>query len=100
MKKLLLQMLLFVVFFGMTQISLAQGLTSASINGKVSAIDGEELPSASVMAVHIPTGTVYGTSTRLDGKFNLTGLKTGGPYKITVSFVGYQAQVKENVYLE
>ena len=100
MKKLLLQMLLFVVFFGMTQISLAQGLTSASINGKVSAIDGEELPSASVMAVHIPTGTVYGTSTRMDGKYNLTGLKTGGPYKITVSFVGYQTQVKENVYLE
>lgn len=100
MKKLLLQMLLFVVFLGMTQISLAQGLTSASINGKVSAIDGEELPSASVMAVHIPTGTVYGTSTRMDGKYNLTGLKTGGPYKITVSFVGYQAQVKENVYLE
>ena len=93
-------MLLFVVFFGMTQISLAQGLTSASINGKVSAIDGEELPSASVMAVHIPTGTVYGTSTRMDGKYNLTGLKTGGPYKITVSFVGYQTQVKENVYLE
>jgi len=100
MKKLLLQMLLFVVFFGMTQISLAQGLTSASINGKVSAMDGEELPSASVMAVHIPTGTVYGTSTRMDGKYNLTGLKTGGPYKITVSFVGYHSQVKENVYLE
>ena len=100
MKKLLLQMLLFVVFFGMTQISLAQGLTSASINGKVSAMDGEELPSASVMAVHIPTGTVYGTSTRMDGKYNLTGLKTGGPYKITVSFVGYHSQVKENVFLE
>lgn len=100
MKKLLLQMLLFVVFFGMTQILQAQGLTSASINGKVSALDGEELPSASVMAVHIPTGTVYGTSTRMDGKYNLTGLKTGGPYKITVSFVGYQTQVKENVYLE
>lgn len=100
MKKLLLQMLLFTVFFGMTQISLAQGLTSASINGKVSAMNGEELPSASVMAVNIPTGTVYGTSTRIDGKYNLTGLKTGGPYKITVSFVGYQTQVKENVFLE
>ncbi|MDP3684544.1 MAG: TonB-dependent receptor, partial [Ignavibacteria bacterium] len=100
MKKLLLQMLLFGVFFGMTQLSLAQGITTASINGKVSAMDGETLPSASIMAVHIPTGTVYGTSTRMDGKFNLTGLKTGGPYKITVSFVGYQTQVKENVYLE
>ena len=100
MKKLLFQMLLFFVFFGMTQLSLAQGITNASINGKVSAMDGEALPSASVMAVHIPTGTVYGSSTRLDGKYNLTGLKTGGPYKITVSFVGYTSQVKENVYLQ
>ncbi|MCK9210260.1 MAG: carboxypeptidase regulatory-like domain-containing protein [Ignavibacteriaceae bacterium] len=100
MKKLLFEMLLFGVFFGVVQISLAQGITTASINGKVSAMDGEVLPAASVMAVHVPTGTVYGTSTRMDGKYNLTGLKTGGPYKITVSFVGYNTQIKENVYLE
>jgi len=80
--------------------SLAQGLTTASINGKVTAMDGEALPSASVMAVHVPTGTVYGTSTRLDGKYNLTGLKTGGPYKITVSFVGYTTQIQEGVNLQ
>jgi len=100
MKKLLFEMLFIGVFFGILQVSLAQGITTASINGKVSALDGEALPSASVMAVHLPTGTVYGTTTRLDGKYNLTGLKTGGPYKVTVSFVGYKTQSTENVYLE
>jgi len=100
MKKLLFEILLFGVFFGMVQISLAQGITNAGVNGQVSSTTGEVLPSASVMAVHIPSGTVYGTSSRIDGKYNLTGLRTGGPYKITVSFVGYTTQIKENVYLE
>ena len=79
---------------------LGQGVTTASINGLVKDADGEFLPGANVVALHIPTGTSYGASTRADGLFNLPNLKIGGPYLVTVSFVGYSDQKLENIYLK
>ena len=43
--------------------------------------------------------TQYGASTRANGLFNILNVKVGGPYTITVSFVGYESQKQENVYL-
>ncbi len=83
-----------------TTTTFAQGVTTASINGRVTDDKGEALPSATIMAVHVPSGTQYGTTTRNDGRYNLIGLRVGGPYTITVSFVGYETQKKENVYLQ
>ncbi len=77
----------------------AQGVTTASINGTVTDQNGNPLPSATILAVHVPSGTQYGTTTRNNGKYNLLGLRVGGPYTITVSFVGYKTQKEENVYL-
>ena len=77
----------------------AQGVTTAAIHGTITDENGNVLPSANVVAVHIPTGTQYGTTTRNDGKYNILGLRVGGPYTITVSFVGYETQKKEDVYL-
>ena len=76
-----------------------QGVTTASISGTVTDQNGEPLPSATVMAVHEPTGTQYGTTTRNNGKYNMLGLRVGGPYTVTISYVGYETQKKENVYL-
>ena len=82
------------------QNNFAQGVTTAAISGTVVDQSGSPLPSANIMAVHIPTGTQYGTTSRLNGKFNILGLKVGGPYKITVSYVGYKSETRNNVYLE
>lgn len=78
----------------------AQGVTTAALNGTVADNNGQPLPLANVVALHKPTGTVYGISTRDDGRYNLTGLRVGGPYSITAKLVGYRAQSKDNVYLE
>jgi len=78
----------------------AQGVTTAGIQGVVTDRNGDPLPGANVVALHIPSGTMYGTSTRANGRFNITGMRVGGPYTITVSFVGYNKQILENVYLE
>lgn len=78
----------------------AQGVTTGSLNGIVFDKEtSEPLPGANVIAVHVPSGTQYGTSTRGSGQFDILNMKIGGPYTITVSFVGYSKQVKEDVYI-
>jgi hypothetical protein len=77
----------------------AQGVTTASLSGVVTSDKGEALPSANVIAVHDPTGTKYGTSTRETGAYTIPNMKIGGPYTITVSLVGYKGDTKKEVYL-
>ncbi|MBU2507231.1 MAG: carboxypeptidase regulatory-like domain-containing protein [Bacteroidetes bacterium] len=78
----------------------AQGLTTAFVNGIVSDTEGNSLPGANIIAVHIPTGTQYGASSRESGLYNLSNLRVGGPYSVTVSFVGYDKSAQENLYLK
>ncbi len=78
----------------------AQGAIGASLEGKVVNEDGEPLQGASVVAIHQPTGTRYGTSTRETGAYTIKGLRVGGPYIIEVSFIGYNAAKKELANIE
>ena len=72
--------------------------TTSQIQGTVT--DGKTgLAGATVIALHSPTGTKYTTTTRKDGRFNLPGLRVGGPYIISVSYVGFKEEKQENVFL-
>lgn len=73
--------------------------TNAGINGTITDQDGETLPGATVVAVHQPSGTTYGSVTREDGRFNLSNIRVGGPYKVEVSYVGFQKRELEGVYV-
>ncbi len=83
-----------------TQTALSQGVTNSAINGKVTSKSGEALPGANVVAVHTPSGTTYGTSTRSDGRYALPNLRVGGPYTVTASLIGYKKQAQERVFLQ
>jgi len=74
-------------------------VTTSGIKGSVSDETNSELPGANVIAVHNPTGTTYGAATNIDGRFNLVNLRVGGPYTITVSYVGYKDQTFTDVFL-
>ncbi len=74
-------------------------ITTASLNGTVTDKNGQPLPGAVVRATHDPSGSVFGTSTREDGRYNLPGLRVGGPYTIHVSLVGYRPEEKSGVTL-
>jgi hypothetical protein len=91
------KLMLLVVMFAFTFVARAQETTS-EIQGIV--LDGKQsIPGATVVAVHQPTGTKYGTTTRLDGRYNLPNLKIGGPYVVTVSFVGFKTETQSDITL-
>ncbi len=91
MKKLLMTITLVLALVGLY----AQGVTTASISGMVTDKNGESLPGASVIAIHVPSGTKYGAVSRADGRYNLPAVRVGGPYTVTVSFIGYEDQKNE-----
>jgi hypothetical protein len=96
--RLILCLLVGVFILGYQNV-MAQGVTTSTITGQVKDADGDALPSANVMAVHNPSGSQYGASTRTDGRFAIQGMRVGGPYTVTVSFVGFQSQTAENIFL-
>ena len=77
-----------------------QGVTSATISGEVLDENAEALPGANVVAVHEPSGSRYGTTTGGSGNFTIANVRVGGPYTITVSFVGYQSKREADIQLD
>tara|TARA_R110000868_G_scaffold28686_3_gene107300 strand:- start:5909 stop:9130 length:3222 start_codon:yes stop_codon:yes gene_type:complete len=79
---------------------MAQGVTTASINGQVLDSDNQPLPGANVVAVHTSSGTTYGAASDFDGYYRMSNMRTGGPYTLTISYVGYNEYKLENFYLQ
>jgi hypothetical protein len=77
----------------------AQGVTRASLTGFVTDDTGEPLPGANVVAIHEPSGTEYGTSTRNNGIYTLQDLRIGGPYTVIATFIGFQEAREEDLFL-
>ena len=88
-----LRLLLPAVLLGLLAPStLAQGNTTAGLTGVVTDEAGETLIGANVVAVHEPSGTRSGGITRVDGRYDLRGLRVGGPYTVTVSYIGFRTE--------
>lgn len=99
MKKIAQAIMLLVVTMGLSVSLFGQGSTTAAFNGTVLDKQGAPLPGATVVAIHLPTNTQYGTITRNDGSFDIPGLQPGGPYDVKVSFVGYKGAAQDSLYL-
>ncbi|WJJ98173.1 TonB-dependent receptor [Algibacter luteus] len=74
-------------------------VTTSNIKGLIQDETSEPLPGANVVAIHTPTGTKYGAASNIDGRFNLLNLRVGGPYAITITYVGYKEQSFNDVFL-
>ncbi|MBP8726704.1 MAG: carboxypeptidase regulatory-like domain-containing protein, partial [Saprospiraceae bacterium] len=52
----------------------AQGVTTSSIGGSVRDEQGQPLLGATVRAIHVPSGTIYGAITNDNGRFLIQGV--------------------------
>ena len=83
-------------------LTLMAQITTSSMAGKVTldGSDGEEVIGATVIAVHEPSGTRYTAVTNTTGRFSIQGMRTGGPYEVTVSYIGFQPKTVKGVTLQ
>lgn len=87
MRKILIMLLLF-------SLRIAAQETSGGLHGIVKDAAGQPIPGAIVVAIHTASGTRYGTAAGTDGRYNLPGLRIGGPYTIEVKFMGMQTETR------
>lgn len=76
-------------------------VTTSALGGKVTLSGSDEaVIGATIQAVHTPSGTRYNAVTNLNGRYDIQGMRTGGPYKVTVSYLGYQTRTYTGVVLQ
>ncbi len=95
-----MRIFLLLVFASLVTYSAYGQVTNSQMSGSVIDGSGEPLIGATVVAVHTPTGTNYGTVTGVSGEYSIANMRVGGPYVVTVSFIGFQAQAVENIFLK
>jgi hypothetical protein len=80
-------------------VAASQGVTTSALTGIVSGQDGQPIPSATVTAVHVPSGTQYRATVTSTGRYNLPNLRVGGPYRITATSIGYEPRSESDITL-
>jgi hypothetical protein len=96
----MLKRLLFLLVLTFLASSIFAQVTTSSLTGTVKDAKDQPLAGATVSAVHQPTGTKYTTTTQANGSFNIEYMKPGGPYIIEISYVGFEPQKYDEVYLK
>ncbi|MEP6596071.1 MAG: carboxypeptidase-like regulatory domain-containing protein [Ginsengibacter sp.] len=92
--------ILFLVFALITfSFFLNAQVTTSSITGFVKSNNESGLEGATIMAIHLPSGTQYVTLSKKDGIFTLPNTRIGGPYQLTAEYVGYTAQTINDITL-
>jgi len=80
----------------------AQGVTTGNLTGKVVDSQQQAIAGASVIAIHLPSGSSYESTTRGDGRFSIPGMRVGGPYSVTVApsstgAAAFQPETQEDI---
>jgi Carboxypeptidase regulatory-like domain len=85
---------------GMMYLNSNAQVTTATMSGSITNTEGKPLPGATVNISFANAGINKFTLTQSNGSFVVPNLRVGGPYKITVSFVGYQEKTEDSIMLE
>ncbi|KAF0237312.1 MAG: TonB-dependent receptor [Chitinophagaceae bacterium] len=97
--RILKQISLFLVAVLTVSISMAQ-VTTGTITGSVKDAKNVPLAGASIEVLHEPSGSRYKSVSTTSGKYTVTALRIGGPYKITISYVGLRTETVTDVTVQ
>ena len=75
-------------------------VTTSALNGRVADKSGEPVAGAAVVAVHTPSGTQYYAVANAEGRFSINGMRTGGPYTVEVSCLGFNNVTYTDITLQ
>jgi len=98
MKSVLKQALSMLLVILITTIKVNAQETTAEIQGLIT-VGNAGIAGANITAIHQPTGTKYVTTSRKDGRYNLSNLKIGGPYLLQVTYVGLKTEKQDDITL-
>ncbi|HZE13873.1 MAG TPA: TonB-dependent receptor, partial [Chthoniobacterales bacterium] len=74
-----------------------QGITSSSLGGIVTDASGSPVVGASITAVDTSSNTRYESVTRTGGRWDISNVRTGGPYRVTATANG-TSKSKSGIY--
>jgi hypothetical protein len=97
-KRLKLTQIAFSLSIALAAPAFAQNTTSA-IGGRISGGDGKPAAGAVVSIVHAESGSVTKVVTDAEGRYVQRGLRTGGPYTITITKDGV-VETREGVFIQ
>ena len=75
-------------------------VTTSALSGVVTDENSQAMIGATITALHTPSGTKYNAVTNMDGRYTIQGMRPGGPYTVSVSYIGYAPRQIEGVILE
>ena len=81
-------------------LSASAQVTTSALSGVVTDENEQAMIGATITAVHTPSGTKYNAVTNMDGRYTIQGMRPGGPYTVSVSYIGYEPRSIEGVTLQ
>ncbi len=97
--KLFKRAITMLTFLFITVLMFGQGSTTSSMSGRIVDKNGQPLAGATILSVHVPSGSQYGALANADGFFTIQGMRPGGPYTVEVSFIGYAKKTISDITL-
>ena len=92
--------LLALVAMFLVALSASAQVTTSALSGVVTDENQQAMIGATITALHTPSGTKYNAVTNMDGRYTIKGMRPGGPYTVTVSYIGYQTHQINDVTLQ
>lgn len=72
-------------------------VTTSSMSGHVQDEQGAPVVGALVLATHTPSGTEYSAIVDGTGNFRIMNMRSGGPYSVKISMLGFQTVLNEGI---
>ena len=73
--------------------------STATLNGRVTDESGAPLSGVQISVLHQQTGVQNGALSQSDGRFVVSGLRPGGPYRVEARMIGFGLQVVDDLTL-